>query len=318
MVTLGYKLSSEEHAPSDLITQARRAEEAGFRFGMISDHYHPWIDRQGQAPFVWSVIGGISQVTRRLSVVTGVTCPTIRIHPAIVAQAAATSACLLPGRFRLGVGTGENLNEHILGDTWPSAAVRREMLDEAIGVMRKLWQGDDTSHRGRYYTVENARLYSRPAEQPPIFVAASGEQAASLAGSVGDGLVATAPNKEVVKAFERDGGKGKPRYAELTVCWAADEASGRKTAHEIWSLAGVPGELSQELPLPRHFEQAATLVREEDVAKTVPCGPDPERHRAAIQKYVDAGFDHVAVHQVGPDQEGFFRFYEREILPSFK
>jgi G6PDH family F420-dependent oxidoreductase len=318
MVELGYKLSSEEHAPSDLISQAHRAEEAGFTFGMISDHYHPWIDKQGQAPFVWSVIGGISQATRRLSVVTGVTCPTIRIHPAIVAQAAATSACLLPGRFLLGVGTGENLNEHILGGAWPSATVRREMLDEAIEVMRALWKGDDTNHRGRHYTVENARIYSLPKQPPPIFVAASGEQAAELAGRAGDGLVATAPNKDVVKTFEQAGGNGKPRYAEFTVCWAKDEASARKTAHEIWSTAGVPGELSQELPLPRHFEQAAQMVREEDVAKTVPCGPDPERHREAIQKYVDAGFDHVAVHQVGPDQEGFFRFYEREILPSFK
>jgi len=318
MIELGYKLSSEEHAPSDLIAQAHRAEEAGFTFGMISDHYHPWIDKQGQASFVWSVIGGISQATRRLSVVTGVTCPTVRIHPAIVAQAAATSACLLPGRFMLGVGTGENLNEHILGGAWRSTAVRREMLDEAIEVIRALWKGDDTNHRGRYYTVENARIYSLPQRSPPIFVAASGEQAAELAGRVGDGLVATAPNKKVVKTFEQAGGKGKPRYAELTVCWARDEESARKTAHEIWSLAGIPGELSQELPLPRHFEQASQTVCEEDVAKTVPCGPEPERHRAAIQKYVDAGFSHLAVHQVGPDQEGFFRFYEREILPSFK
>jgi len=285
---------------------------------MISDHYHPWIDRQGQAPFVWSVIGGISQATRRLSVVTGVTCPTVRIHPAIVAQAAATSACLLPGRFMLGVGTGENLNEHILGTTWPSAAVRREMLAEAIEVMRALWEGDDTSHRGRYYTVENARIYSLPKQAPPIFMAASGEQAAELAGRLGDGLVATAPNKEVVGAFEKAGGTGKPRYAELSVCWAEDEASARKTAHEVWPLVGIGGELSQELPLPRHFEQAAQTVREDDVAKTVSCGPDPERHRAAIKKYVDAGFDHIAVHQIGPDQDGFFRFYEREILPSFR
>jgi G6PDH family F420-dependent oxidoreductase len=318
MISLGYKLSSEEHAPHELIAHAKRAEEAGFGFGMISDHYHPWIDKQGHSPFVWSVIGGISQVTRRLSVVTGVTCPTVRVHPAIVAQAAATSACLLPGRFMLGVGTGENLNEHILGEVWPSAAVRREMLEEAIQVMRALWEGDDTSHRGRYYTVENARIYSLPQQPPPIFVAASGEKAAELAGRDGDGLVATAPNKEVVQTFERSGGKGKPRYAELTVCWAADEASAKKTAHEIWPLAGIGGELSQELPLPRHFEQAAKTVREEDIAESVPCGPDPARHREAIQKYADAGFTHLAVHQIGPDQEGFFKFYEREILPSFK
>jgi G6PDH family F420-dependent oxidoreductase len=317
MVELGYKLSCEEHAPGDLIARARRAEEIGFSFGMISDHYHPWVDKQGQAPFVWSVIGGISQVTRRLSVVTGVTCPTVRIHPAIVAQAAATSACLMPGRFMLGVGTGENLNEHILGGRWPQAAVRREMLEEAIQVMRALWEGDDTSHRGQYYTVENARIYSRPQQPPPIFVAASGEKAAELAGKAGDGLVATAPNKEVVQTFEQSGGRGKPRYAELTVCWAADEASATKTVLEIWPNAGIAGELSQELPLPRHFEQAAQTVRAEDL-ESIPRGPDPERHRAAIQQYVDAGFTHVAVHQVGPDQEGFFTFYQKEILPAFK
>ena len=318
MVELGYKLSSEEHTPNDLIANARRAEEVGFGFGMISDHYHPWVDKQGQSPFVWSVIGGISQVTRQFSVVTGVTCPTVRIHPAIVAQAAATSAMLLPGRFMLGVGTGENLNEHILGTTWPSAAVRREMLEEAIQVMRALWKGEDTSHRGCHYTVENARIYSLPKQPPPIFVAASGEKAAELAARAGDGLVATAPNKELIETFEQGGGKGKPRYAELTVCWAADEVSAKKTAREVWPISALGGELSQELPLPRHFEQAAETVREEDVAKTVPCGPDPEKHRAALQKYVDAGFDHVAIHQVGPDQEGFFRFYEKEILPKFR
>jgi G6PDH family F420-dependent oxidoreductase len=318
MVKLGYKLSSEEHAPADLIAQARRAEEAGFSFGMISDHYHPWIDKQGQAPFVWSVIGGISQVTRSFAVVTGVTCPTFRIHPAIVAQAAATVAALLPGRFMLGVGTGENLNEHILGTTWPSAAVRREMLEEAIQVIRALWEGDDTSHRGCHYTVENARIYSLPKQLPPIFVAASGEKAAELAGRAGDGLVATAPKKETIETFEQAGGKGKPRYGELTVCWAKDEAQATRTAREIWPNAALGGELSQELPLPRHFEQAAQTVRDDDMAKSVPCGPDPEKHRAALKQYMDAGFDHVAIHQIGPDQEGFFRFYEKEILPTFR
>jgi coenzyme F420-dependent glucose-6-phosphate dehydrogenase len=318
MVELGYKLSSEEHLPNDLISYARRAEDVGFSFAMISDHFHPWIDKQGQSPFVWSVIGGISQVTRRLSIVTGVTCPTVRIHPAIVAQAAATTAALMPGRFMLGVGTGENLNEHILGTVWPSAAVRREMLEEAIQVIRSLWKGDDTSHRGCYYTVENARIYTLPEELPPIFVAASGEKAAELAGRAGDGLVTTAPKGELIETFEQAGGKGKPRYAELTVCWAADEVAAKRTAREIWPIAGIGGELSQELPLPRHFEQAAETVREEDIVKTVPCGPDPEQHRAALKKYVDAGFDHVAIHQVGPDQEGFFRFYEKEVLPKFR
>jgi coenzyme F420-dependent glucose-6-phosphate dehydrogenase len=317
MVELGYKLSSEEHAPNDLIAAAHRAEEAGFSFGMISEHFHPWVDKQGHSPFVWSVIGGISQATRRLAIVTGVTCPTVRIHPAIIAQAAATSAALLPGRFHLGVGTGENLNEHILGTTWPSAAVRREMLEEAIQIIRGLWKGEDFSHRGTHYTVENARIYTLPERPPSIYVAASGEQAAQTAAKIGDGLVSTAPNAKLVKAFEQAGGKGKPKYAEMSVCWAADETTAKKTALEIWSLAGIPGELSQELPLPRHFEQAAQLVREEDLS-SLPLGPDPRKHREALKKYVEAGFTHVAIHQVGPDQEGFFRFYEREVLPAFR
>jgi G6PDH family F420-dependent oxidoreductase len=318
MVQFGYKLSSEEHPPQDLVAQAKRAEAVGFRFGMISDHYHPWIDKQGQAPFVWGVIGAISQATERLAVVTGVTCPTIRIHPTIIAQAAATAAALMPGRFMLGVGTGENLNEHIQGATWPSAAVRLEMLDEAIQVIRSLWEGDPVSHRGQYFTVENARVYSLPQELPPLVVAASGEKAATLAGQRGDGLVGTAPDKAVLKTFDQHGGKGKPRFAEVTVCWAADEAAARKTALDIWPNAGLHGELSQELPLPRHFEQAAQTVREEDITTSIPCGPDPAKHRAALQTYIEAGFDHIAVHQIGPDQEGFFRFYEREVLPSFR
>lgn len=318
MVELGYKLSSEEQTPNDLVRYAQRAEEARFGFAMISDHFHPWIDRQGQSPFVWGVIGGISQATRRLRMTTGVTCPTVRIHPAIVAQAAATAAAMMPGRFTLGVGTGENLNEHILGTVWPSAAVRREMLAEAIEVMRALWTGEDTSHRGTHYTVENARIYTLPDPLPPIYVAASGPQAAELAGKMGDGLICTAPNPEQITTFEQAGGKGKPRYAELTVCWARDEAEARKTAHTWWPNVGIEGELSQELPLPRHFEQAAKPVREEDVAEQIACGPDPERHRASVQKYIDAGFDHIAIHQAGPDQEGFFSFYEKEILPSFR
>jgi len=317
MVELGYKLSCEEHPPGDLIANARRAEEAGFSFGMISDHYHPWVDKQGQAPFVWAVIGGISQVTRRLSIVTGVTCPTVRIHPAIIAQAAATAGALLPGRFHLGVGTGENLNEHILGTTWPSAAVRREMLEEAIQVIRGLWKGEDYSHRGTYYTVENARIYTLPQQLPGIYVAASGEQAAQSAAKLGDGLVSTAPKGDLVKTFEQAGGTGKPKYAEMTVCWAADEEAATKMALEIWPNAGVAGELSQELPLPRHFEQAAQTVRAEDLS-SLPLGPDPQKYRDSLKQYVDAGFTHVAIHQIGPDQEGFFRFFERKILPAFK
>ena len=317
MAAIGYAMSSEEHRPSDLVRHARQAEEAGFTFALISDHYHPWVDRQGQNPFVWSVLGGIAHVTQRLQVGTGVTCPMIRIHPAIIAQATATVAAMMPGRFFLGVGTGENLNEHILGDRWPPHDVRSEMLEEAVAVMRLLWQGGQQTHRGKHYTVENARLYTLLEEPPQIMVAASGSRAAELAGRIGDGLINTAPDAEVRQQFEQAGGAGKPRYAQMTVCWAANVAQARRTALEIWPNGGLKGELSQELPTPKHFEQAAQLVTEEMVAEEVVCGPDPEQHIAKIQAYVDAGYDHIYVHQVGPDQDGFFDFYRREILPKF-
>jgi G6PDH family F420-dependent oxidoreductase len=211
---LGYALSSEEHAPNDLVRYARLAEDTGFDFALISDHFHPWIDQQGHSPFVWSVIGGIAQATERLRLGTGVTCPTIRTHPAIIAHAAATAAAMMPGRFFLGVGTGENLNEHILGDRWPPVDVRQEMLDEAVDVIRLLWQGGEKSFYGSYYIVENARLYTLPEELPPIYVAASGPSSAALAGLIGDGLITTSPNANVAEAFRVGGGEGKPMYGQ--------------------------------------------------------------------------------------------------------
>jgi coenzyme F420-dependent glucose-6-phosphate dehydrogenase len=318
MTEIGYALSSEEHAPNDLVRYARRAEQAGFTFALISDHYHPWIDRQGHSPFVWSVIGAIAHATQRLRLGTGVTCPMIRLHPAIVAQAAATAAAMMPGRFFLGVGTGENLNEHITGDRWPPYELRREMLEEAVQVIRLLWSGGSRSHYGKHYTVENARIYTLPDEPPPIMVAGGGPASAELAGRIGDGLIGTAPKQGLLKQFDAAGGTGKPRYGQVTVCWARDEATARRTAYEIWPTAAIEGELSQELPTPAHFEQAVQMVGEEQVAKTIICGPDPKRHIEGIKKFVEAGYDHVYVHQVGHDQEGFFQFYEQQILPEFQ
>jgi coenzyme F420-dependent glucose-6-phosphate dehydrogenase len=315
MPELGYALSSEEHTPNDLVRNAKQAEEVGFTHTLISDHYHPWVDKQGQSPFVWAVIGGIAHATERIRLGTGVTCPTIRTHPAVIAQAAATAAAMLPGRFFLGVGTGENLNEHILGDAWPSGDVRLEMLVEAIDVIRLLWQGGYQSHRGRHYTVEDARLYTLPDEPPPIMVAASKPGAAELAGAQ-DGLIGVSPERELLEAFEAAGGKRKPRFGQVTVCWAESEEEAKQTAREWWPNAAIKGDLSQELPLPAHFEQAAEMVTEDDVAEMVVCGPDPDAHRDKIREYEKAGYDHVYVHQVGPDQEGFFAFYEKEVLPD--
>jgi len=314
MVELGYTLSSEEHSPNRLVEIARLAEDAGFGYALVSDHFHPWVDRQGQSPFVWPVIGGVAHATGRIRLGTGVTCPTMRIHPAIVAQAAATSAAMLPGRFFLGVGSGENLNEHVVARRWPEAAIRLEMLEEAVELIRSLWQGELVSHRGTHFEVANARLYTLPDEPPPLYVAGSGERAASLAARAGDGLIGVAPDSEFVGAYRDAGGTG-PRYGQLHVCWAETEEQARKTAREVWPNVAIPGELSQELPLPRHFEQAASTITEDMVSELVPCGPDPEVHLAQLQKFVDAGYDHVFVHQIGDDQEQAVEFYRREIMP---
>jgi G6PDH family F420-dependent oxidoreductase len=314
VTTFGYWLSSEEHPPLDLVRNARRAEDAGFEFAMISDHYHPWIDAQGHSPFVWSVIGGIAAATERLRVGTGVTCPLIRIHPAIVAQAAATCAALLPGRFFLGVGTGENLNEHVTGARWPAPDERIEMLEEAIDVIRLLWDGDEQTHRGEHYTVDHARLYTLPEEPIPIVVAAGQPNAAELAGSRGDALITTSPDEEIVSAYREGGGDG-PRYGQVRLCWAEDAGEAKETAFRLWRHSGLGGTLSQELPRPSDFDAVAESVTEEMATEGVPCGPDPEPVAELVREWEQAGFDHIALHQIGPDQEGFVRFWERELRP---
>jgi coenzyme F420-dependent glucose-6-phosphate dehydrogenase len=316
MTEIGYALSSEEHRPHALIADAKRAEEVGFTFALISDHFHPWTSKQGQSPFVWSVLGGLARETTAIRFGTGVTCPIIRIHPAVVAQAAATVASMMAGRFFLGVGSGENLNEHVVGRGWPAADVRLDMLEEAVTVIRDLLAGDDTTHRGKHFTVDRARIFTLPDEPPPIYVAAVGQTAAELAGKIGDGLICTKPDEEVVRLFDSKRADAAPKIGMLHVCWAASEEEARKTAHTWWPNSAIKGELGQELPLPRHFEQAAGNVTEDDVAETMPCGPDADRHIDAILEYVRAGFDHVYVHQIGPDQQGFFDFYERSVLPK--
>lgn len=314
---IGYSLSCEEHGPDALVDFAARAEQAGFPFALISDHFHPWTNIQGQAPFVWPVIGGIARATSSLRLGTGVTCPTVRIHPAIVAQAAATSACMMPGRFFLGVGSGENLNEHITGARWPEADVRLEMLEEAVEVIRLLWEGGTKSHRGRHYTVENACVYSLPDDPTDLYVAAAGEKAARLAARIGDGFIGTSPGP-AVETFDREGGGGKPKYGQLTVCYAGTEEEATSTAARWWPNAALEGELGQELPTPGHFEQATSWVDTQVIGEKIVCGPDPQKHLDAIRSYFDGGYSHVYVHQVGPDQEGFFRFYEREVLPAMQ
>jgi G6PDH family F420-dependent oxidoreductase len=314
-VQIGYTLSSEERQPEELVRLAQMAENSGFGYALISDHYHPWTDRQGSSPFVWAVLGGIASTTRTLRVGTGVTCPIMRIHPAIIAQASATIGCLMPGRFFLGVGAGESLNEHVVGQTWPPPDMRQDMLEEAVEVLRLLHRGGEQSHYGKFFQVHDARIYNIPEEPVPIYVAAAGKQAARLAGRVGDGLICSAPSAESVKAFEEAGGAGRPRYGQLTVCWADSEDEATRTAHELWPISGLEGQFKNELPRPLYLEQATKPVTPEMVRKEIVCGPDAQKHIEGLMKFVKAGFDHVYVHQVGPDQEGFMRFYEREVLP---
>ena len=316
MSEIGIFLSSEEHRPLDLVTFAQLAEQAGMTKAWISDHYHPWTDSQGQSPFVWSVIGGIAATTS-LTVTTAVTCPTVRIHPAVLAQAAATAASMLPDdRFRFGVGTGENLNEHILGDNWPPTDIRLAMLEEAVEVMRELWKGEPVTWRGTHYRVDNARIYTLPESGTiPVPISGFGPKAIELAARIGDGFVSTSPNKEHVDLYRSQGGKGLAQ-AGMKVCWGPDEEACKELAHSLWPNSGLEGELSQELPMPAHFEQASAKVTPDDVAESITCGPDPEKHASAIREYLDAGFDEVYVSQVGPDQQGWLDFFVREVRPK--
>jgi G6PDH family F420-dependent oxidoreductase len=313
---LGFALSSEDHPPSELVRQAALAERAGFTFCTISDHYHPWIDKQGHSGFVWSTLGGVAQVTESIQVWTGVTCPMIRIHPAIIAQAAATVATMMPGRFFLGVGSGENLNEHVLGDRWPLPDERLEMLEEAVEVLRLLWQGGERTHRGTHYTVDHARVYDLPAEPVDVYVAASQPKAAKLAGRIGDGFICTAPQGELVRAFEGAGGRGKPKLGMIHVAYDVDAAAGLKRAHELWPNTALKGPLGQELATPSDFEAAAGMVEPEDLAESTPHGPDPKPYLELIRKYEQAGFTHVFIHQIGDNQDEFVEFAARELMPN--
>jgi G6PDH family F420-dependent oxidoreductase len=312
-VKIGCFLSCEEFGPHELVDQARRAEAAGFHGLWISDHYHPWNHAQGHSPFVWSVIGAIAEATS-LPVATAVTCPTVRIHPAIIAQAAATSSVMLGGRFTLGVGSGEALNEHILGDRWPEIEVRLEMLEEAVHVIRTLWKGGQHSHHGRHYTVENAEIFDLPAEPPAIIVSGFGPKSIRVAARIGDGYVTTKPVKDHIERYRSEGGTGLVR-ANAKVCFLADEEQARATAHRYWPTQGLRGELLQVLPTPAHFEQACQIVTPDMIYS--PVGPDLDRHVAALQRYADAGADELYVQQIGPEQEPFFTTWAREVLPRF-
>lgn len=317
MTEIGYTLASEEHSPTDLVEYAQHAEEAGFDFLSISDHYHPWISEQGHSPFVWSTLGGVATATEDIDVGVGVSAPIIRVHPAIYAHAAATAAAMFDDReFYAGVGTGEKLNEHVLGDHWPEHAVRLEMLEEAVEVIEKLWTGEEVSHHGEYYTVENARLFTLPEETPPICVSAYGERAARTAAEIGDGFWSVGP-QETIDVWENQGGEG-PRFCQLQACVADSEEEAIETAHRKWPNSPLPGELSTELPTPALFEQATEMVSTEDIVEgSIITDPDPQAHIDSIQAAIDAGYDHVYTMQIGDDQAAMIDLYHEEVLPSF-
>ncbi|HZS22202.1 MAG TPA: LLM class F420-dependent oxidoreductase, partial [Pseudonocardiaceae bacterium] len=317
MVSIGYFLSCEEFGPQELVRQARLAQAAGFERLWISDHFHPWTSAQNHSPFVWSVIGALSEAVT-LPVTTAVTCPTVRIHPAIIAQASATAAVQLGGRFVLGVGSGEALNEHILGDVWPPVGVRLAMLEEAIQIIRLLHRGEEVSFHGEFYEVCDARIYTRPDEPVPIYISGFGPQATELAGRIGDGYCTTVPDADLVRVFREAGATKRPVQGGMKVCWAETEEAGVDTAHRLWASELLPGQLGQILPRPRDFEAATTLVTREAIAEQIPCGPDLQRQVEAVQSYVDAGFDEVYVQQIGSRHEEFFRAWADKVLPVFR
>ena len=311
MVKIGMTLSSEEHGPRRLVELAGAAEEHGFDFVSISDHFHPWLDAQGHSPNVWPVLGAIADRTERIDVAVGVTCPTVRIHPVILAQLTATTALLFDGRFTWGVGSGEALNEHILGIRWPSAPERLDLLEEAIRVIRELWSGEVVSFAGEHYRVDHARIYDLPDQQIPIVVSAFGDRAAHLAAELGDGLWTTGTGG-TIDTWKDAGGSG-PVYSQITFCWAEDRDTALDTVERVWPNTGVPGQLSQDLPTPEHFEMASSIVTRDMLAESVPHGPDLDPLVEEVQTALDNGIDHVYLHQIGPDQEGFLRVWRDEL-----
>ena len=321
MATIGYFLSCEQYGPKELLAQARAAERAGFEKLWISDHFHPWNDAQGNSPFVWSVIGALSEAVS-LPVSTAVTCPTVRIHPAIIAQAAATAAVQLDGKFTLGVGSGEALNEHILGDAWPSIGDRLAMLEEAVQVIRLLIEagieGKTVSHHGEFYEVHDARIYTAPEKPVPIYISGFGPQATKLAGQIGDGFCTAQPDGEMVKPFRSSGGGSKPVQAGMKVAWGPDKDAALELATKLWGNDALPGQLAQILPRPDDFSAAMSLVTPEQVAEAITAGDDPKAFVDGVREYLDAGVDEVYVHQIGPDMDGFFRGWADHVLPELR
>jgi G6PDH family F420-dependent oxidoreductase len=314
----GYKLMTETHGPKELVRNARLAEEAGFDFVSISDHFHPWLESHGHSPFAWSVLGAIAAGTERVGISTGLTCPLVRYHPAIIAQAAATIAVMSDGRFTLALGAGERLNEHVVGHGWPPVQQRHEMLREATNIIQTLWNGELCYHEGEYYDVENARLYDLPREPIPIVIGAGGEQSAMLAGELGAGLMATEPKRELIDAWKSTGKGSGARYGEMALGFAKSDEEGLKLLHKYSRFGALGWDVLAELPSVKAFEEATEFVKPEDLKKEIPHGPAVEPYVATVKKWLDAGFDHIVLLSVGPDQESFMRFFAESLAPKLR
>ncbi|MGV9304083.1 TIGR03557 family F420-dependent LLM class oxidoreductase [Nonomuraea sp. NPDC003727] len=320
MVNIGYTLMSEQTPARQLVGNAVAAERTGFDFAVISDHYFPWLEEMGHSPYAWSVLGAVAHATRRLPLMTYVTCPIMRYHPAVVAQKAATMGVLSEGRFTLGLGAGENLNEHVIGEGWPPADTRHRMFAEAVEIIRRLFSGDYVTYNGEFYDVDSAKLYDLPDERVPIGVAASGGRSARIAAEHADLLVVNDPMPEVVAQFQAAGGAGKPIYGQLALAYDSDAEAAEQRAHRLWRWAAAGGwKVMAELPGPVNFEAAASSVRPEDVARSVPCGADVDAVVQAVRAFADAGFTHVALVQIGADQQQpFFEWAEKDLLPALR
>jgi G6PDH family F420-dependent oxidoreductase len=317
MAKFGYKLMTEEHGPTALVDNACRAEAAGFDFLSISDHFHPWLEAQGHAPFAWSVLGAIAHATSSIDIATGLTCPILRYHPAIIAQAAATIAVMSENRFTLAVGAGERLNEHVTGVRWPSIPERHEMLGEAIEIFRMLWKGGVHNWKGRHFVIDHAQLYDVPDQSIPIVLGVSGEGSVALASEKADGIMTTEPNAELVAGFRSHGNNKGPCYAEAVLAYAPTEQEALKTAHERFRFSAFGWAVNTELSSVQGFEAAGQFVKPYDLAASIAAGPDVERHATFVRKYIDAGYDHIVLTCPGDEQAPFIEFFEKELRPKF-
>jgi G6PDH family F420-dependent oxidoreductase len=319
MAEIGYTMMCEQTPARQLVRDVAMAEEVGFAYAVISDHYFPWLEEMGHSPYAWSVLGAAAQATRELPLMTYVTCPIMRYHPAVVAQKAATMGVLTEGRFTLGLGAGENLNEHVVGGGWPSVDTRHAMFAEALEIIRALFDGGYVTRRGDFFQVDSAKLFDLPDERVPLAVAASGPRSVAIADEYGDALVAVDPDTALVRAFEADGGAGRPVYGQLPVCFDPDPEEARRRAHRLWRWSVAGWKVMAELPAPVNFAAHSETVRPQDVEAKVPCGPDVDPVVEAVRAYVDAGFTHVALVQIGHEhQDAFFDWSEKELLPALR